>query len=139
MLKRTPLHSYHEKHGKMVEFAGYDMPVWYTGIMDEHLAVRNHAGIFDVSHMGRIIVKGPEAGRFTDALVPTRSSSQPIGKSFYTLLLNSHGGIIDDLIIIKRGEDDYLFVVNAANKTKDASHMAGISAQYDVNLDDITD
>jgi aminomethyltransferase len=139
MLKRTPLHDYHAQHGKMVEFAGYDMPVWYTGIMDEHLAVRNHAGIFDVSHMGRIIVKGPEAGKFTDALVPTRGSSQPIGKSFYTLLLNSHGGIIDDLIIIKRGEDDYLFVVNAANKTKDASHMAGISAQYDVNLDDITD
>jgi len=123
----------------MVEFAGYDMPVWYTGIMEEHLAVRNHAGIFDVSHMGRIAVKGSEAGRFTDALVPTRSSSQPIGKSFYTLLLNANGGIIDDLIIIKRAEDDYLFVVNAANRAKDADHMARLSAQYEVVLDDMTD
>ena len=139
MLKRTPLHDYHEQHGKMVEFAGYDMPVWYTGIMEEHLAVRNHAGIFDVSHMGRIAVKGSEAGRFTDALVPTRSSSQPIGKSFYTLLLNANGGIIDDLIIIKRAEDDYLFVVNAANRAKDVDHMARLSAQYEVVLDDMTD
>jgi aminomethyltransferase len=139
MLKRTPLHDYHAQHGKMVEFAGYDMPVWYTGIMEEHMAVRNHAGIFDVSHMGRIIVKGPEAGKYTEALVPTRSASQPIGKSFYTLLLNPQGGIIDDLIIIKRAEDDYLFVVNAANKEKDALHMASVAAKYDVKLDDITD
>jgi aminomethyltransferase len=123
----------------MVEFAGYDMPVWYTGIMDEHLAVRNHSGIFDVSHMGRIAVKGLGAGKLTEALVPTRSSSQPIGKSFYTLLLNSDGGIIDDLIIIKRAEDDYLFVVNAANRAKDADHIARLSTQYDANLDDITD
>ena len=139
MLKRTPLHDYHAQHGKMVEFAGYDMPVWYTSILDEHLAVRNHAGIFDVSHMGRITVKGPEAGKYTEALVPTRSSSQPIGKSFYTLLLNSDGGIIDDLIIIKRAEDDYLFVVNAANKGKDVEHMARLSTQYGINLEDITD
>ncbi len=139
MLKRTPLHSYHETHGKMVEFAGYDMPVWYTGILDEHLAVRNHAGIFDVSHMGRVAVKGPEAGKYTEGIVPTRSVSQPVGKSFYTLLLNSNGGIIDDLIIIKRGEDDYLFVVNAANKQKDLEHMKGFSSRYDVTLDDMTD
>ncbi len=139
MLKRTPLYDYHAQHGKIVEFAGYDMPVWYTSILDEHLAVRNHAGIFDVSHMGRILVKGPEAGKYTEALVPTRSSSQPIGKSYYTLLLNSRGGIIDDLIIIKRAEDDYLFVVNAANRVKDAEHMKRLSAQYDINLEDITD
>jgi len=139
MLKRTPLHSYHEKHGKMVEFAGYDMPVWYTGILDEHLAVRNHAGIFDVSHMGRVAVKGPEAGKYAEGIVPTRSVSQPVGKSFYTLLLNPKGGIIDDLIIIKRAEDDYLFVVNAANKQKDLEHMRGFSSRYDVTLDDMTD
>jgi aminomethyltransferase len=89
--------------------------------------------------MGRIVVRGLEAGKLTEALVPTRSSSQPIGKSFYTLLLNSDGGIIDDLIIIKRADDDYLFVVNAANEMKDAEHIARLSTQYDVNLDDITD
>lgn len=139
MLKQTPLHDYHAQHGKVVEFAGYDMPVWYTSIMDEHLAVRNHVGIFDVSHMGRIIARGPDAGRLTESLVPTRSSSQPPGKSFYTLFLNPSGGIIDDLIIIKRAEDDYLFVVNAANKEKDLAHMMRQSTKYNVNLEDITD
>jgi len=138
-VKRTPLYDYHVQHGKMAEFAGYDMPLWYTSIIEEHLAVRNNTGIFDVSHMGRITVKGREAGALTEALVPTRSSSQPVGRSFYTLLLNSRGGIVDDLIIIKKAEDDYLFVVNAANKTKDLEQMERLSRQYNVLLDDITD
>lgn len=139
LLKQTPLHDYHIQHGKMVDFAGYDMPVWYTSILDEHLAVRNHAGMFDVSHMGRVEVKGPAAGKFTDELVPTKSSPQPVGKSFYTLFLNSNGGIIDDLIIIKREEDDYLFVVNAANRAKDLKHMLSVSAHHDVNINDTTE
>ena len=138
-MKRTPLYEYHSEHGKTVEFAGYDMPLWYTSIVDEHLAVRNNVGIFDVSHMGRIAVKGREAGALTEALVPTRSASQPVGKSFYTLFLNTMAGIIDDLIIIKKAEDDYLFVVNAANKAKDFEHMGHLSRQYDVHLDDLTD
>jgi aminomethyltransferase len=138
-VKRTPLYEYHAEHGKIVEFAGYDMPLWYTSIVEEHLAVRNKAGIFDVSHMGRIAVRGREAGALAEALVPTRSASQPVGKSFYTLFLNSIAGIIDDLIIIKKAEDDYLFVVNAANKAKDFQHMEHQSRQYDVHLDDLTD
>lgn len=107
--------------------------------MDEHLAVRNQVGIFDVSHMGRIGIGGPDAGRLTDKLVPTRSSSQVTGRSFYTLLLNTEGGILDDLIIIKRGDDDYLLVVNAANKEKDLKHISLVANGYDVSLQDITD
>lgn len=122
----------------MVEFAGYDMPIWYTSISDEHLAVRNDAGIFDVSHMGRVTVHGKEADAFIEALVPTKSASQPAGRSFYTLMLNSEGGIVDDLIIIKETES-YLLVINAANRRKDLEKMRSLSSQYDTTVEDITD
>lgn len=114
------------------------MPLWYTSVMEEHLAVRNKAGIFDVSHMGRVIVSGPEATNFVELIVPTSTAPQSPGKSFYTLLLNAGGGIIDDLIIIKTSEN-YLLVVNAANKAKDLSHIEKLSADYKVNIQDITD
>jgi len=138
MLKRTPLYEYHIQHGKMIEFAGYDMPAWFTSISDEHLAVRNGAGIFDVSHMGRVNVSGRQSGAFIESLVPTSTTSQPPGKSFYTLMLNSGGGIIDDLIIIKRPEG-YLLVINAANRTKDLEHILSHSSDFDVAVEDITD
>ena len=137
-MKRTPLYDFHVKNGKVVEFAGYDMPIWYSSITEEHLAVRNRAGIFDVSHMGRVVVRGADAAQFIERLVPTDSSSQPAGKSFYTLLLNPLGGIIDDVIIIKRS-DDYLIVVNAANRAKDFEHIRNLSNSYRVDLEDITD
>ena len=86
-LKHTPLYEFHRTHGKMVEFAGYEMPIWYTSTMEEHMAVRNSAGIFDVSHMGRVDVDGPDAGRFVENLFPTDIGKQPNGKSVYTLLL----------------------------------------------------
>jgi aminomethyltransferase len=137
-MKRTPLYDFHASHGKVVEFAGYDMPIWYSSISEEHMAVRNHAGIFDVSHMGRVVVSGAGAGKLVDRLVPTDSASQPAGKSFYTLLLNSNGGIVDDIIIIKR-QDDFLLVVNAANRTKDLEHIKDLARPFDVVIDDITD
>jgi aminomethyltransferase len=136
--KRTPLYDYHSANGKLVEFAGYEMPIWYSNTTEEHLAVRDHAGIFDVSHMGRVVVSGPRAAQFMDWLVPTDSSPQPVGKSFYTLLLNPEAGIVDDIIVIKRAEDDYLLVVNAANKAKDLEHMNGLSLSG-ADMDDITD
>src|SRR5713101_5611278 len=111
MPKRTSLFDFHIQHAKTVDFAGYEMPLWYTNTTDEHLAVRNKSGIFDVSHMGRVTIKGSGAGNLIDYLVPTEASSQPSGKSFYTLLLNENAGIIDDLIVIKRNEDDYLLVI----------------------------
>ena len=138
MLKRTPLYDFHAAHGKVVEFAGYDMPIWYSSTTEEHLAVRNRSGIFDVSHMGRVVVGGDGATEFIERLVPTFSSPQPAGKSFYTLLLNRAGGIIDDIIIIKR-PDDYLLVVNAANRTKDLEHIRSLPGSSGVGMDDITD
>ena len=123
MPKKTQLYSYHAGHAKLTEFAGYEMPLWYTTTTDEHMAVRNSSGIFDVSHMGRFSVKGPKSTGFLEGLVPTNVATQPPGKAFYTLLLNDAGGIIDDLIIERVAEDDYMVVVNAANAQTDWEHM----------------
>jgi glycine cleavage system T protein (aminomethyltransferase) len=137
-LNHTPLYEFHRTHGKMVEFAGYDMPIWYNSTVEEHMAVRNHVGIFDVSHMGRVDVTGPDAGRFVERLFPTRIGKQPNGKSVYTLLLNKDAGIIDDLIVLKIEQERYLLVVNASSKAKDLKHMEDSSAGLNLRMDDIT-
>jgi aminomethyltransferase len=138
-MKRTPLYEFHRTHGKMVEFAGYEMPIWYTSTLEEHMSVRNRAGIFDVSHMGRVDVTGPDAARFVEALLPTGIGKQPDGKSVYTLLLNKDAGIIDDLIVLKMGQERYLLVVNAASKSKDLRHMEEVGAGFNYRMDDITE
>ena len=137
MFKTTQLHAYHEEHAKLTEFAGYEMPLWYTTTTDEHLAVRNDSGIFDVSHMGRFMVRGDRASGFLEGLVPTNVRSQPPGKAFYTLLLNDRGGIIDDLIIEKLAEDRYMVVVNAANAQADMEHMVAHAPQG-FEIEDLT-
>ncbi|MDA4128456.1 MAG: glycine cleavage system aminomethyltransferase GcvT [Thaumarchaeota archaeon] len=137
-MKHTPLFGFHKGTANLTEFAGYEMPLWYTSISDEHLAVRNTAGIFDVSHMGRIVVEGPDSDRFLDRLLPTTASSQPSGKSFYTLFLTERGGIIDDLIALKISPNNYILVVNAANTEKDFDHMRAYSRGYDVRMSDTT-
>ena len=123
MLRTTQFHDYHVAHAKLTEFAGYEMPLWYTTTMEEHLAVRNSSGIFDVSHMARFEVEGADSTGFLEGLVPTSVRSQPPGKAFYTLLLNDRGGIIDDLIIERLGDERYMVVVNAANAQADLRHM----------------
>jgi aminomethyltransferase len=137
VLKATQLHGYHARHAKLTEFAGYEMPLWYTTTTDEHLAVRNKSGIFDVSHMGRFEVSGPVATGFLEGLVPTQVQQQQIGKAFYTLLLNTHGGIIDDLIIMRLGEDRYMAVVNAANAGVDMRQLRA-NAPSQVTINDLT-
>src|SRR5207247_9863627 len=114
------------------------MPLWYTSISEEHLAVRNRVGIFDVSHMGRILLNGPESDEFLDRLIPTRAALQPPGKSFYTLLLNERGGIEDDLIVLKNAANDYLLVVNAVNTSKDLEHVTKRAKEYRVGVSGIT-
>ena len=138
-MKHTPLYEFHRAHGKIVEFAGYEMPIWYTSTMDEHMAVRNRAGIFDVSHMGRMDLTGPDAARFVENLLPTGIGRQPNGKSVYTLLLNEDAGIIDDLIVLKKEEGQYLLVVNAASRAKDLRHMEKVGTNLDFKVDDITE
>jgi len=138
-LKRTPLYDFHRAHGKMVEFAGYEMPIWYSSTVEEHMAVRNAAGIFDVSHMGRVDVSGPDAAAFIEKLFPTNIAKQPSGKSVYTLLLNEQAGIIDDLIVLKTDEARFLVVVNAARREKDLTHMQQVGAGLNFTMQDITE
>jgi aminomethyltransferase len=138
VFKTTPLYSYHAEHAKLTEFAGYEMPLWYSTTTAEHLAVRNSTGIFDVSHMGRFEVGGSRATEFLEGLVPTQVRQQPPGKAFYTLLLNDRGGIIDDLIITKLAEDRYVMVVNAANSEADMRHIES-RAPPGLTLRDVTE
>ena len=118
-LLTTPLHSLHQELGaKMVPFAGYDMPVWYSSVTEEHLAVRNAAGVFDVTHMGAFDASGPGAAEFLDTVTTNEVSKLAVGESHYTYLLDVNGIPIDDLMIYYLAEDHYLLVVNASNNDK---------------------
>jgi aminomethyltransferase len=118
MPKRTQVYDYHKKHGNIVEYAGYELPVWFEGIIPECKAVRTHAGLFDVSHMGRITVEGKNAESFLNRLTTNDVSTLSIGQGYYSLLCNLNGGIIDDLTIFRTGQRKYLVVYNAANREK---------------------
>jgi aminomethyltransferase len=123
-LKTTPLHAIHqEMSARMMPFGGYDMPVQYTSIIDEHLAVREAAGLFDVSHMGEVEVTGPHALDFVQHLVTNDASNLYDGRAMYTVMCTPEGGVVDDLIVYRRSEDTYLLVINAANIDKDWDWM----------------
>ncbi len=122
--QQLPLDSWHRAHGgRMVEFAGYWMPVQYEGIMAEHLWTRENAGLFDVSHMGQLYVHGPEVDSALEMILPGELQALPDRKLRYSLLLDGSGGIIDDLMATRRGEDFYL-VVNGATKHGDIDVMS---------------
>ena len=116
-MKNTAFTRYHITLGaKMAEFAGYNMPISYSGINDEHQTVRNNAGIFDVSHMGEFIVKGLQALPLIQQITTNDASKLTKGKAQYSCLTNNHGGIVDDLIVYCLDENQlYMLVVNAAN------------------------
>ena len=120
-MKKTPLHSSHTALGaKMGEFAGYDMPLYYpAGVLAEHEWVRTAAGLFDVSHMGQVMVKGPGALDLVHRLTPTAFGNLPVGRAKYTVLMNDAGGMIDDLIITHAMDDAYHMVLNAGRKDVD--------------------
>ncbi len=119
-IRKTSLHSLHEKSGaKMVPFAGWDMPVWYSSVLEEHIATRKAAGLFDVSHMGVFQAEGPHALSFLDCVCANDISALEIGQSCYTHFLAPDGKVIDDLLVYYHQKDKYLVVVNAANDEKD--------------------
>jgi aminomethyltransferase len=120
MARRTPLYEVHRALGaRLVEFAGWDMPLSYRGAIEEHRAVRERCGLFDVSHMGEIEVRGPEAEAACQRLTVNDVSRLRIGDGQYTLLCNQQGGVLDDLIVYRLGPERYLMVVNAANAESD--------------------
>jgi aminomethyltransferase len=123
-MRRTPLYDKHTELGaKMVPFAGYEMPIQYEGIVSEHRAVRGRAGLFDLSHMGEFLFKGPGAGPALDRLVSSDIAGLSPGQARYGLLTNERGTIVDDVIVYRTGDADYMMVVNAANIAKDRAHV----------------
>lgn len=136
MTKKTFLHEEQLKLGaKMIEFAGWMMPVSYSSIIDEHKTVRENVGLFDVSHMGEVYVSGKDALAFLNKLVPQDVSKLTISKAVYCQLLNKQGGIIDDLIIYKLEEEKYLLIVNASRIDEDLNWMVRNSLGFDVSID----
>jgi aminomethyltransferase len=124
VIQTTPLNAFHRRNGgRMVDFAGWDMPVQYRSILEEHKAVRQRAGLFDVSHMGEAEVKGPEALKFLQHLVSNDCSKLFPGRVLYTVMCYPTGGVVDDLLVYMRGPDDYFLCINAGNIAKDIAWM----------------
>ncbi|MEK7475683.1 MAG: glycine cleavage system aminomethyltransferase GcvT [Candidatus Coatesbacteria bacterium] len=135
-LRHTPLAEWHRAHGaKLVGFAGWEMPVMYSGIVEEHMAVRERAGLFDVSHMGRLDVRGAGAEAFLQRVLTNDLARIAPGQGQYTLALNEAGGVLDDLIVFRRA-DGYLVVMNAGNREKIMGHFRAHADGASVELVD---
>lgn len=134
--KRTCLYDSHVKLGAQISpFGGFDMPIQYKGIVEEHNAVRNACGIFDVSHMGEVAVTGPDAEKYVNYIFTNDLTGAPCGKCYYGMMLHPDGGTVDDLIVYKRGENDFFLVINAANIDKDVAWIQGHAEGFDVKID----
>ena len=124
MSRRVPLHDIHvAAGGRMVDFAGWEMPVQYTGILDEHRAVRESCGVFDISHMGEFFVRGEKAAEELDAVLTNRVAKLAVGEAQYSLMLNERGGVIDDLIVYRLGEAEFFLIVNASKIIEDEAWL----------------
>ncbi len=136
-LKRTPLRDFHAAHGaRLVDFAGWEMPVQYRSILEEHKAVRRTAGLFDVSHMGEVDVRGPGAAAFLNRLVTNDVAKLFPGRVLYSPMCYPTGGVVDDLLVYMRGADDYFLCINAGNIDKDLAWIREQAAGLDVTLTD---
>ncbi len=138
--KKTCLWERHNALGaKMVSFGGFDMPLQYTDIADEHIAVRTACGVFDVSHMGEVLVSGPQAEAFVQHIFTNDVADASVGKIYYGMMLNPHGGTIDDLLVYKEGNDRFFLVINAANIDKDYAWITEQSQSFDVVTQNLSD
>ncbi|HEX9492469.1 MAG TPA: glycine cleavage system aminomethyltransferase GcvT, partial [Thermoanaerobaculia bacterium] len=134
-MKKTPLNEVeHELGGKMIDFGGWELPVQFTSIIDEHQAVRTRAGLFDVSHMGEILVKGPDAQALLQRSTCNDVSKLKDGRAQYNGLLYPTAGFVDDILIYRMGADDYFVVVNAANTDKDFEWLRECAQGMDVEV-----
>ena len=139
-LRRTPLYPLHKELGaKFVPFAGWEMPVQYTSILDEAKAVRQSAGIFDVSHMGRLFVRGKNAEGFLNYLTTNNVEKLKEGQVQYSLIPNDRGGVVDDITVYKISPEEFMLCVNAANKEKVLNHLKRFANDYGVEIEDASD
>jgi aminomethyltransferase len=136
-LRHSPLHDRHLAAGaKLIPFAGWELPVQYSGIKSEHLAVREHAGVFDVSHMGQIETRGPQATELLQRLLTNDLRRLPEGGAQYSLLCRDDGGVLDDLFTYRLAEQHYLTVTNAANHRRDLEWLVAKAQDFDVDVTD---
>jgi aminomethyltransferase len=139
-LRRTPLHERHAELGaKIVDFAGWEMPVQYEGVREEHSAVRTHAGMFDVSHMGEVEVEGPGALAFLQRAISNDVAAIPLDGAQYSVLCAPDGGVLDDLFAYRLGGDRYLLVTNSANHEADLAELGARARGFDVAVRDVAD
>ncbi|MCA9087140.1 MAG: glycine cleavage system aminomethyltransferase GcvT [Planctomycetaceae bacterium] len=137
-MNNTALHNWHIEHGgRMVDFAGWDMPIQYTTITEEHYAVRQRAGLFDIAHMGRLTFSGPDAEMFLDRLLTNSVPKIKLGQVRYSLVCNEQGGILDD-VLIYRFPDHFLLVVNASNREKIVAWIEEHRGGFDIDFQDLT-
>ncbi len=138
--KKTCLYERHKALGALISpFGGFDMPIQYTNIIDEHNAVRHACGVFDVSHMGEIFVSGPDAERYVQHIFTNDISQAPDGKIFYGLMLYPNGGTVDDLLVYKLNSQSFLLVVNASNIGKDYEWMKQHADTFNITLENKSD
>ena len=139
-LRRTALYEKHVELGaKLVDFAGWEMPVTYEGVREEHMAVRTHAGMFDVSHMGEVEVEGPGALAFLQRVLSNDVAAIAVGGAQYSCLCGEDGGVLDDLFAYRLGGDRYLLVTNSANHASDLAWLGRWSRGFDVSVRDVAD
>lgn len=137
--KKTCLHERHVAQGALMSpFGGFDMPIEYSGIADEHQAVRSACGVFDVSHMGEVNISGPQAEEFVNHIFTNNIEGAPIGQVFYGMMLHPDGGTVDDLLVYKRGADSFFLVINASNTDKDVAWIGRCAEGYDVKIENLS-
>ncbi|MBK1876386.1 glycine cleavage system aminomethyltransferase GcvT [Pelagicoccus mobilis] len=137
--KRTPLYDFNVANGgRMVDFAGWEMPVQYQSIVEEHKATRAAAGLFDVSHMGEATIEGPQAEAFLNYVLTNDVSSMDDGKALYSLMCHPEGGVVDDLLVYRKAENRYLLCLNASNTDKDIAWLTKHASAFDVSVSDVS-
>ena len=139
-MKRTCLYEKHVALGALISpFGGFEMPIQYAGITLEHMAVREKVGVFDVSHMGEVTVKGKDAERYVQHIFTNDIAGAPTGKIYYGIMCYGNGGTVDDLLVYKMGENDFFLVINAANIDKDWAWMQENAKGFDIDLQNCSD
>jgi aminomethyltransferase len=137
--RRTQLHEVHKKTAKMTLFAGFEMPLWFKGTISEHLAVRNSVGIFDISHMGRVLITGEDSEHFVNYVIANDVSMVPPNSAKYSVMCNVDGGIIDDFVVYRLGTEKFLIVFNASNREKDYNWIVKNAGSFGVKIEDVSD
>jgi aminomethyltransferase len=137
--RRTQLYGVHQQTAKLTVFAGFEMPLWYKGVIPEHLAVRNSVGIFDISHMGRVVIQGVDSEQFLSHVITNDVSKLSPDSAQYSVMCNEKGGIIDDFVVYRLEEQKFMMVSNATNREKDYNWLARNAQDFNVKIQEISD